>query len=287
LAGQRVALGVADGEGVAEYGAELVAVEYEPLAAVVDIEQAILPGTPLARTVGGGEEADTAMHGEAGAGERGGDEEALSGNVLDVVAYTEGDPDTTFAECAAVAEGRFRTSWVHQTYLEPQVAVAWPEGEGGVAVRSSTQTTFWVRNDIARIYGLPLPKVRVEGATLGGGFGGKFAVIEPLVVGAALSVGRPVRLALTRSEDFAATNPGPAVVIDLKVGAREDGTLAALAARVSSTGAFSTPRPARGRQGRAARTFEAWRVQTYAVRTNRFGAGAYRVPMATRTAFAI
>ena len=290
FAGQPVALVVADSEAVAEDAAELVAVEYEPLAAVVDIEQAILPGAPLARTTGGGEEADTAMHGEAGAGEHGGDEDALSGNVLDVIAYTEGDPDTTFAECAAVVEGRFRTSWVHQTYLEPQVAVAWPEGEGGVAVRSSTQTTFWVRNDIARIYGLPLPKVRVEGATLGGGFGGKFAIIEPLVVGAALRVGRPVRLALTRSEDFAATNPGPAAVIDLKVGAREDGTLAALEARVLvDSGAFSDSSPAGFAGGKVggAYSFEAWRVQTYAVRTNRFGAGAYRAPMATPTAFAI
>jgi len=290
FAGQPVALVVAESEATAEDAAELVAVEYEPLAAVVDIEQAILPGAPLARTAGGGEEADTAMHGEAGAGERGGGEEALSDNVLDVVVYTEGDPEASFAECAAVVEGRFRTSWVHQTYLEPQVAVAWPEGEGGVAVRSSTQTTFWVRNDIARIYGLPLPKVRVEGATLGGGFGGKFAVIEPLVVGAALSVGRPVRLALTRTEDFAATNPGPGVVIDLKVGAREDGTLAALEARVLvDTGAFSDSSPAGFAGGKVggAYSFEAWQVETYAVRTNRFGAGAYRAPMATPTAFAI
>jgi CO/xanthine dehydrogenase Mo-binding subunit len=290
FAGQPVALVVADSEAAAEDAAELVTVEYEPLGAVVDIEQAILPGAPLARTAGGGEEADTAMHGEAGAGEEGGDEEPLSGNVLDVIAYAEGDPDTAFAECAAVAEGRFRTSWVHQSYLEPQVAVAWPEGDGGVAVRSSTQTTFWVRKDIAEIYGLPVPKVRIEGATLGGGFGGKFAIIEPLVVGAALSVGRPVRLALTRGEDFAATNPGPSTVIDLKVGARDDGTLTALEARVLvDGGAFSDSSPAGFAGGKlgGAYSFEAWRVQTYAVRTNRFGAGAYRAPMATPTAFAI
>jgi CO/xanthine dehydrogenase Mo-binding subunit len=289
FAGQPVALVVADSEAAAEDAAELVVVEYDPLAAVVDIEQAILPGAPLARTAGGGEEADTAMHGEAGAGEEA-DEEALSGNVVDVIVYEEGDPNAAFAGCAAVAEGRFRTSWVHQTYLEPQVAVAWPEGDGGVAVRSSTQTTFWVRNDIARIYGLPLPKVRVEGAVLGGGFGGKFAIIEPLVVGAALSVGAPVRLALTRSEDFAATNPGPGTVIDLKVGAREDGTLIALEARVLvDGGAFSDSSPAGFAGGKVggAYSFEAWRVETYAVRTNRFGAGAYRAPMATPTAFAI
>jgi CO/xanthine dehydrogenase Mo-binding subunit len=290
FAGQPVALVVADSEAAAEDGAELVVVEYEPLPAVVDVEQAILPGSPLARTAGGGEETDSAMHGEAGAGEEGGEEEPHSANVLDVVAYAEGDADAVFAECAAVAEGRFRTSWVHQSYLEPQVALAWPEGDGGVAVRSSTQTTFWLRNDIARIYGIPVPKVRVEGATLGGGFGGKFAVIEPLVVGASLSLGRPVLLAFTRSEDFAATTPGPGLVIDLKVGAREDGTLAALEGRVLvDGGAFSDSSPAGFAGGKVggAYSFEAWRVEAYAVRTNRFGAGAYRAPLATPTAFAI
>ena len=290
FAGQPVALVVADSEAAAEDGAELVVVDYEPLTVVVDIEQAILPGAPLSRTAGGGEETDTAMHGETGAGEEERDEEPDSANVIDVIAYAEGDPDATFAACAAVAEGRFCTSWVHQAYLEPQVAVAWPEGDGGVAVRSSTQTTFWVRNDIARIYGLPVPKVRVEGATLGGGFGGKFAIIEPLVVGAALALGRPVRLALTRSEDFAATNPGPGTVIDLKVGAREDGTLAALEARVLvDAGGFADSSPAAFAGGKVggAYSFEAWRVHTYGVRTNRFGAGAYRAPMATPTAFAI
>jgi len=288
--GQPVALVVAETEAAAEDGAELVVVDYEPLPAVLDLEQAIVPGSPLARVDGGQEETDVAMHGEAGAGEEGGVAEPLSANVLDVISYTEGDLGRVFDGCAAVAEGTFRTSWVHQSYLEPQVAVAWPEGEGGVALRSSTQTTFWLRADIARIYGIPVAKVRVEGAVLGGGFGGKFGVIEPLVVGAALNLGRPVRLALTRSEDFTATTPGPGIVVDLKVGALEDGTLAALEARVlADGGAFSDSSPvamAGGKLG-GAYSFQAWRVRTYAIRTNRFGAGAYRAPLATPTAFAI
>jgi CO/xanthine dehydrogenase Mo-binding subunit len=290
FAGQPVALVVADSEAAAADGVELVAVDYEPLPAVVDLEQAILPGAPPARSVGGAEERDVAMHGETGAGQETDGGEPRSTNVLDVIEYSEGDVEDAFAGCAAVAEGRFRTSWIHQCYLEPQVAVAWPEGDGGLGVRSSTQTTFWLRSDLARIYGLPLTKVRVEAATLGGGFGGKIGLIEPLVAGAALSLGRPVRLALTRSEDFAAGVPGPGLVIDLKVGARADGRLAALEARLlADSGAFSDSAPvtfAGGKVG-GAYSFESWHVTTYAVQTNRFGAGAYRAPLATPTAFAL
>jgi CO/xanthine dehydrogenase Mo-binding subunit len=290
FAGQPVALVVADTEAAAEDGAELVVVEYDPLPAVVDLEQAILPGAPPARAAAVADEADVAMHGETGAGQAGDDGEELSRNVLDVVNYAEGDLEDAFAGCAAVVAGRFRTSWIHQCYLEPQVAVAWPEGDGGVAVRSSTQTTFWLRSDLSRIYGLPLTKIRVEAATLGGGFGGKLAVIEPLVVGATLCLGRPVRVAFTRSEDFAAGVPGPGLEIDLRVGARADGTLAALDARLlADSGAFSDSSPvafAGGKVG-GAYSFAAWRVTTYAVQTNRFGAGAYRAPLATPTAFAL
>jgi CO/xanthine dehydrogenase Mo-binding subunit len=230
------------------------------------------------------------MHGEAGAGQEDEAAEKLSPNVTDIIAYAEGDLEQTFAECAAVVEGRFRTSWVHQSYLEPQAAVAWPEGDGGVAIRSSTQTTFWTRSDIASIYGLPMSSVRVEAATLGGGFGGKFGVIEPLVAGAALAVGRSVRLVFTRSEDFVASTPSSGLLIDLKIAARADGTLAALEGRIlADSGAFSDSSPvgfAGGKLG-GAYSFDAWSVRTYGVRTNRSGAGAYRAPLATPTAFAI
>jgi CO/xanthine dehydrogenase Mo-binding subunit len=290
FAGQPIALVVADSEAVAEDGAELVVVELEALPAVIDLEQAIAPDAPLSRIERGTDEADVAMHGEAGAGQEDEAAEKLSPNVTDIIAYAEGDLERTFAECAAVVEGRFRTSWVHQSYLEPQAAVAWPEGDGGVAIRSSTQTTFWTRSDIASIYGLPMSSVRVEAATLGGGFGGKFGVIEPLVVGAALAVGRPVRLVFTRSEDFVASTPSPGLLVDLKVGARADGTLAALEGRIlADSGAFSDSSPvgfAGGKLG-GAYSFDAWSVRTYGVRTNRSGAGAYRAPLATPTAFAI
>ena len=60
----------------------------------------------------------------------------LSANVLDRKAFAHGDTEAALASSAAVASSRFRIPWVHQAYIEPQVAIAWPEGDGGLAVLS-------------------------------------------------------------------------------------------------------------------------------------------------------
>jgi CO/xanthine dehydrogenase Mo-binding subunit len=291
FAGQPVALVVANTEAAAEDGAEAVFVEYEPLTPVVDLEQAIDPGSPPARLESVKDETDVGMHGDSGTGVKGdGEGEGKPANLLDHSVFAEGDVDAELLACADVVEGRFRTSWVHQAYLEPQVALAWPEGDGGLAVRSSTQGTFWVRQELARLFDLPLTKIRVEAAVLGGAFGGKLRLLEPLVAGAALALSRPIRVVLTRSEDFAATNPGPGFVFDVRVGAHGDGRLAALDARfVGDSGAFtdsSTVGLSAGRIG-GAYSFETWRVNVYNARTNKFGAGAYRAPNATPCAFVL
>ena len=290
FSGQPVALVVADSEAAAADGAELVVVDYEPLEAVVDIERAIAPGSAPARLSGVADHADIAMHGDTGESKDSGSGEALSENAVGRTAFVQGDVEAAFACCAEIAEGRFRTSWVHQCYLEPQVATAWPEGDGGIALLSSTQSVFFTRTHLARVLGLPLSKIRVEAAPIGGGFGGKIGLIEPLVGAAALAVGRPVRVALTRSEDFAAANPAPAFLIDLRVGVRSDGVLGALQSKVYvDNGAFTDSSTAPLAAGRVAGPYrvEAWDVAAYGVRTNRFGSGAYRAPSAPQTAFAL
>jgi CO/xanthine dehydrogenase Mo-binding subunit len=290
FAGQPVALVVAESEAVAADAAELVVVDYEPLEPVLSLEEAIAPGSPLARVDEAEEHADIEMHGAVGKSTGAGDAGPHSANVLGETVYGQGDAEAAFDACAAVAEGRFRTAWVHQAYLEPQVATAWPSGAGGLKIHSSTQSVFFVRNHLSRILGIPLAKIEVEAAAVGGGFGGKIGLIDPLVGAAALAVGRPLRVAFTRSEDFAGANPSPAILIDLRVGARADGTLAALEARVLvDNGAFADASPAPLAAGRVGGPYrwDAWAVRTLGVRTNRPGAGAYRGPTATQTAFAL
>ena len=112
-----------------------------------------------------------------------------------------------FAASDAVVEGTFRTPWVYQAYLEPQVCTAWLEPSGTLVVSTSTQGSFVTRSELARAFDLPLERIRVIAEPLGGAFGGKFALVEPLAAGAALALHRPVRLVLTRSRGLPGDEP--------------------------------------------------------------------------------
>jgi CO/xanthine dehydrogenase Mo-binding subunit len=289
FAGQPVALVLADSDAAAEDGADAVVLDLEPLEPVLDALAAMAPSAALAMLEGREEETDIAMHGDVGEVQQA-EHEDLSDNVFDRAAIIRGDVDEALARCAATVEGRFHLPWIHQAYMETQTAVAWPEGDGGIGVRSSTQGIFYARAILGKVYGLPPDKVRVEGAVLGGGFGAKLGLIEPLVAGAVLATGAPVRLALSRTEDFAAANPAPAFFIDLKLGASDDGALLAMEGRVVvDNGAFTDSAPSALVGGRlpGPYRFETARVRTYGVRTNRCNAGAYRAPTGMQCCYVI
>ena len=117
------------------------------------------------------------------------------------------------------ASGTFTTEWVYQAYMEPHGATAWLEGSGELVVAGGMQGIFYTRSQLAKIFGLPISKVRAVGTPLGGAFGSKIMVVEPLAAAAALLLRRPVRLALTRREDMTMTNPAQATRIELEIGA--------------------------------------------------------------------
>ena len=210
-AGQPVAIVVAETEALAEDGAQLVAVELVPLEPVLDVEAAARPGAPLARTAVSvqdeGSDIGDAHAAVAAAGLEG---EDLSENVLGTARLQNGDAAAELAGSAVIVSGRFTTPWMYQGYLETQTATGWLEPEGDLVVRSSTQAPFATRDSLAKLFGLPTERVRFRSMPLGGAFGGKMMIIEPLACGAVLALRRPVRLALTRSEDIAAANPAAA-----------------------------------------------------------------------------
>jgi CO/xanthine dehydrogenase Mo-binding subunit len=293
FAGQPVALVVGESEAAAEDGVEAVVVDYEPLPTVVDVEAAMDVGAPLARTV---EDADDeagdleSIHAGVDHGQADDPAEELSANVLDRITREQGDVPAAFAASAAIVEGTFRTPWVHQAYLEPQVCTAWLEPSGTLVVSTSTQGSFVTQRELARAFDLPLDRVRVIAEPLGGAFGGKFALIEPLAVGAALALKRPVRLVLTRSEDFQATNPASAQVTRLKIGARADGTLTGIEARMIVDRGSNAGWGVEGISSlliAGPYNWEAYDLRGYGVQTNRFTFGAYRAPGAPTAAFAL
>ena len=112
------------------------------------------------------------------------------------------------ARADAVVSGRFRTSWVHQAYLEPQSALAWVEPDGELVVHSSTQGAFMARRGPrrhARAAARPRPR---PAAPIGGAFGGKLMISEPLAAAAALKLRRPVRIVFGRTRGLRRRQPG-------------------------------------------------------------------------------
>ncbi len=294
-AGQPVALVVAESREAAADAAPLVSVETTPLEAVVDLERAFAPGAPRARlvrpvdaeTTGSGESQHAAVGGGA---EQFTPDEPGSDNVAARNGFRRGDIATTLAGCDVIVEGRFTTSWVHQGYLETQVATAALDEDGVLHLTSATQGTFHTRWELARLFGRPMAAVRVTGATLGGAFGGKYLIVDPLAAAATLVLGRPVRVELTRNEDFRMGNPAPAAILQARAGATRDGQLRGVQARLlCDAGAFAES----SIEGIAAvltigpYRWEAHEVTAFGVETNRFGTGAYRAPGATQATFAL
>src|SRR3954452_17874386 len=286
--GQPVALVVAESEAAAQDGADLVDVETEPLEAVLDLEAAMADDAPAARLAEiaeGGEEAGA--HGGAAGSEA---DAPASPNVAVRQRMHAGDAAGGLDAAAAVVSGRFRTNWVHQGYLETQVALAWTEPDGGLVVTSGTQGVFNARQGLAAGLGLPLDRVRVRTAPIGGAFGGKLMIPEPLAAAAALKLGRPVRVAFGRTEDFAAANPAPGQIIDLEIGATREGRFTAIRGTiVADRGALTDMGVETISAVLSAGPYNwpAHDLTAVGVFTNRVGAGAYRAPGAPPAAFAI
>jgi CO/xanthine dehydrogenase Mo-binding subunit len=232
FAGQPVALVLAENAGAAQDGVDQVWVEYEPLPAAVTIDEALAEAAPLVWPSGTpGETGEAAAHGADVESDE--HEENRPSNIANDSHFKRGDVATGFAEADVIIERSFTTSMVHQGYLETFSSVIQPDPlTGGATVWTSTQAPFYVREEVADVLGVEESAVRVVPTPPGGAFGAKFLLYELLLALAAQKVGRPVYLALTRSEDMLATNPAPATRFWVKAGARQDGTLVALEANV-------------------------------------------------------
>ena len=286
--GQPVALVVAESEAAAADAAPEVNVSYTPLAAVTDLERARATDAPLVWPEGmPGESDEAAAHGADVAGDEGGQQRS---NVANAISFQRGDPAAAFAAAHAVVERSYRTAIVHQSYLEPHATVVDSGSAGdGVTVWSCTQAQFAVRKEVADILGLPESDVHVKPMPVGGGFGGKFILYEPLVALAARVVGAPVRLILTRQEELLAAIPAPAAAITIKLAADAGGALTAIAADFKfDSGCFpNSPHSIAALMTGSMYQCPNLDIQGAAVLTHKPSTGAYRAPGIPQQAFAL
>ncbi len=222
--GQPVAAVAAENPAQAQAALRRIAVHYEPLSFVVHPDLARQPGAPavyhreeLEKVPVAGLPASASAY-------------PLDGNVLGPdTRNSRGDTAAGFADAAVVVDGVYHTQVQTHCCLEPHAIVAsWHEGN--LDVWMSTQFTAGVRAQLARYFGLPLSRVRVQVQAMGGGFGSKSQMGVYGRVAAALSrqAGAPVRLVHRRDEEQMDTGNRPSSEQRLRIGARQDGTLTAI-----------------------------------------------------------
>ena len=145
-----------------------------------------------------------------------------------MVAFTKGDIDAGFRDADVIIERRYSNAPVHQAYIEPHACVVSAAADGQCTIWSSSQGQFMVRAYCAKLLGIDISDIRAIPAEIGGGFGGKTLVyLEPVALALAKKTGRPVKMVMSREEVFRGTGPAAGAVVEVKLGAKKDGTLTA------------------------------------------------------------
>lgn len=289
-AGQIVALVLAESESAAEDGALAVVVNDSPLPVVKSLDRAMdfdAPPVQVRGVAGGADEAS--MHNADAATREESEQEKLPPNAKSSTHFQRGDVAKGFAEADEIVELEIYSDTVHQGYIEPQACVVNIGALGDLEVYTSTQASFYCRTRVAETVGYPVHKVKVTPMPVGGGFGGKFVLIEPMVAAAAVAMNRPVHLVYSRMEDFVAGNPAPECEISIKLGGKKDGTITALQVRsVFDSGATGSAPMEIGMilLGGYYRT-DNLDIRGYVVNTHKVSSGAYRAPGAQQGSFAI
>jgi CO/xanthine dehydrogenase Mo-binding subunit len=287
--GQPVVVVVGETEAAAQDGADLVLIDYEPLPAVIDPLKAMAAGAPIVWP-GGLPKEDSDLAAAHTAVDKKEEKEKEITNVHSENHFERGDVEQGFKDAEVVIERTYKIASFHQGYMEPHATVAEPDPfRGSLTIYTSTQGQFLVRDEVSRILGLPKSKVTIVPMTLGGGFGAKYGILDPLIGAVALAVKQPVRIVLTRSEDFLTTTPSQAAVITLKTGAKKDGKLTAIQAKVVlDNGIFAFAMG--GIVGALLGGYykcENVKIECYEVITNKPQTGAYRAPGAPQATFAL
>lgn len=211
--GEPVAAVAAENEAAARLAARLVKVEYEELPAILTPEDALKPDAAI-------------IHEELGSYVKVFDAGSRA-NICSRTSLAEGDA-AAWQACDVVAEGEFTTQPQAHVSLEPCGALAEPDAGGRVTLWSANQSVFRVQANVCESLGLPMSQLRCLTPRVGAGFGNKMeAHIQPIAVKLALATGRPVKLILSREEDFEIVRARHPFKIRIKTGAARDGTLIA------------------------------------------------------------
>ena len=215
--GDAIALVCAETPERLEQAKALVQVDYEELPAVFSPQEAMAPGAPL-------------VHADC------------PGNLLAHERLSRGNAAEKIRASKYVVTTHYSTPPTEHAFLEPESAVAEPDGNGGVIIYSADQGIYQTQRECAEATGLPAEKVRVVAKMVGGGFGGKEDMtVQHHAAVLAMAVGRPVKVSLTRQESLLIHPKRHAFEMEFTTACDENGYLTAMKATlVSDTGAVAS-----------------------------------------------
>jgi CO/xanthine dehydrogenase Mo-binding subunit len=207
--GEPIVAVVANTEREAFEALAQVRVDYEPLPAVFDVEEALKPGAPVVNETYPKNTFE--YHGR-----------------YDHQKLRFGDVERAFAEADHVLEDRYQMSPIEHAPTETNGCVAAPESNGRYVAYSCAQGLFFSLDTCAKILDVPSNRLHFVGGTVGGGFGGKVdSLTEPLAILGAMLTGRPVRYVLGREEEMQFGSPRGAERITIKDAVMRDGRITA------------------------------------------------------------
>jgi len=217
--GEPLAFVVASSRSNAEDAVELIEVDYEVLAPIVDPEQAIHENSPKARV-------------------------GLKNNVALVEKRETGDVDSAFKKASKIVKVDLINQRVAPTPLETRACLAsFDQGSGILTLWISTQGPFQARSDLSSVLELPENKVRVIAPEVGGGFGAKLSLYseEVLTSLASMELGQPVKWVETRTENLLTMTHGRGQIQHVEVASSDKGRILGIKVRIiGDAGAYLT-----------------------------------------------
>jgi carbon-monoxide dehydrogenase large subunit len=210
FAGEGVAVVVARSAYEADDALGAIDVDYEDLPVVLDMEAALAQDSPL-------------VHPDLGTNRN------AVWTFDSGAAGTGADVEQAIADAEIVLKRRYRQQRLVPAFMEPRSAVVDPTGPQ-ITVWASTQIPHILKTMAALTLGLPEHKLRVIAPDVGGGFGGKIAVLpeELLALSIAQRLGKPVKWTESRSDCMLTAHHGRDQIQDLTLTARRDGTITGL-----------------------------------------------------------
>ena len=217
--GEPVAVVAASDVETARRAARAIEIDYEPLPAVLTIDEALATGAPLVHE-------DLANYAKIAPS-------FSEGNVLWQCRLEEGKIDSAWSQCDVIVEDVFETAAQHHMYMEPCGALAEIDRGGRLTIWSSCQSVHLVQQRVAEWLSIPMGRIWALAPKIGGGFGAKGGLhVQHLAAALALKTGRPVKMVLSRVEDFEIVRSRHPARVIMKTGARKDGTLLAREASI-------------------------------------------------------